>query len=136
MKRRMLLAMLVLVCGIAGIIYLSRHEPGTEGLFLPCIFHEVTGWHCPGCGMTRAAHELTQFRLGEAFRKNPLAMAVLPLVAVALALEALGWITGGRYRVPRVRLPLGAPWVVLAVVISYWVLRNVPAWPFTMLAPN
>ncbi|MBN1268833.1 MAG: hypothetical protein JXB04_04540 [Kiritimatiellae bacterium] len=54
---------------------------------------------------------------------NPLMVAFLPILALLLARP--GW----AYK-PWV------PWAVFAVLMVYGVLRNVPVWPFTWLAPG
>ena len=40
--------------------------------FVFCPFHSLTGWTCPGCGMTRAFLHLGQGELQMAFADNPL----------------------------------------------------------------
>jgi len=43
----------------------------------PCLFHEVSGLPCPGCGMTRALAALLQGDLARSFALHPLALPVL-----------------------------------------------------------
>lgn len=86
-----------------------------------CPVHETTGFHCPGCGVTRAARALLHGDPGAAFRFNPLVMTLVPLAAVAFLL----------------RVPMGArtAWCVVGLVLVFGVLRNLPGWPFVLLAP-
>jgi hypothetical protein len=65
---------------------------------------------------------------------NPLAMILLPFVAYALAFQALAARRGRG--LPGVRFPVWSGWMLLGVMLAYWVLRNVPAYPFTLLAPH
>ena len=46
-----------------------------------CIFHEVTGLYCPGCGATRMCRMLMQLDLKGAFRSNQVSVFVLPFIA-------------------------------------------------------
>ncbi len=122
----------LVLAGAAAALYQS----GPSGLaWLPgCTFHHLTGLNCPGCGMTRAAYSTLHGRLGEAFQFNPVGMILLPMAFVGLACELAGWIRGKplpfRFNVGA----NGAKWIA-GVVISFWILRNIPAWPFTLLSP-
>ena len=42
-------------------------------LGLPCVFRTLTGFACPGCGMTRAFLLLSQLRIDDALATNPAA---------------------------------------------------------------
>jgi hypothetical protein len=110
---------------------LAQHGPAW---FPGCLFHRFTGLHCPGCGMTRAAYAALHGQIGEAFRFNPVGMILLPLASFGVGLQVIGWARGKalpfRLKVGRV-----GGWVIVGLVISFWVLRNLPWWPFTLLAP-
>lgn len=125
------------VLGSLGLAYLSRNDPEEAGGFYPkCVFREVSGLHCAGCGGTRAAYALTKFELGTAFRKNLLLMILLPFLAIGVAFELVAWVIGEGYRGPRVRLPGQWGWSLPIVIVGFWILRNVPVWPFELLAPR
>lgn len=125
------LGILMLAC----VAWLLR-QSGPNGLawFPGCTFHQLTGLNCPGCGMTRAAHATLHGRIDEAFRFNPLGMVLLPLACVGVGIESLGWVRG---KPLPFRLNVGAvgAWAIVWLVIGFWILRNLPWWPFTMLAP-
>jgi hypothetical protein len=125
------------VVGLLAMLHLRKNDPETDGTFLPpCSFHEVTGLHCPGCGGTRAGHALANFRIGDALKKNALLVVLLPFLVVGIALEGFAWVKGPDYRGPRVRLPGGLSWWFPGVIVGFWILRNVPMWPFDLLAPR
>jgi len=112
---------------------LARVDPTRVAILPPCPFHALTGAWCPGCGSTRALHQLLNGHVGAAFGLNPLMVASLPFVLVAAvmwAARSAGLVTSP----PRV-LPSVVPWSVLAVVLAFWALRNVPIHPFSALAP-
>jgi len=116
----------------AGALVLRVVDPNQPGNLLPrCVFHGLTGLWCPGCGMTRALHALLQGDLPTALHMNPLGMLMLPLLPMML-FWSWGW-------QPRVLQPLMRwamdPRVWLAVIPAYWLLRNLPWFPFTLLAP-
>lgn len=108
---------------------------GPHASFWPkCLFHQYTGLHCAGCGMTRAAHACLQGDLALAFRHNPVVMSLLLLGLLAAGWELLArW--SGKPLPLRPRFSVrGLCWIV-ALLLIFWVLRNIPAWPFTLLAP-
>jgi hypothetical protein len=84
--------------------------------------------------MTRAAYATLHGRLDEAFRYNPVGMVLLPVASIGLGIEILGWVRG---RPLPFRMTVGkyGAWVLAATILGFWVLRNIPAWPFSLLAP-
>lgn len=121
------------IAGVAGVLVLRNFDPVADGsLFPQCPFHALTGGWCIGCGMTRAMHALAHFDLPRAFSMNPL-MVLLLLLSPAM----LAWYWGWR---PRAMDPLmramGEPRFWLVLLPGYMVLRNLPWWPFNLLAPG
>ena len=98
-------------------------DPAHASVYPPCLFHRVTGLWCPGCGSTRALHQLVHGHPAAAFRLNPLVISLLPWIGYLVARR-------GRVAVRPVWI-----WAFVGVVMAFGVLRNVPAYPFTMLAP-
>lgn len=114
---------------------LQQRGPGGVSWMPQCVFHQVTGLHCPGCGMTRATYATFHGRFGDAFRLNPVGMVLFPLALLGISFELVGWVRG---KPLPFRLHLGR-WgstAIAAVVIAFWILRNIPAWPFNLLAPH
>jgi hypothetical protein len=132
--RALWVALGVLGLTFAAFLLYQRGPSGLGAWYPGCLFHRFTGLHCPGCGMTRAAYAALHGNFGQAFRMNPVGMILLPLACVGLSLELLGWVRG---RPPAFRLDPGykGSWTIAFVVIAFWVLRNIPAWPFDLLAP-
>ena len=60
----------------AGVLYafLILHTP----FRIPCLFREVTGLQCPGCGTSRMALALMRFDIPAAFAYNPVAFFSFP----------------------------------------------------------
>lgn len=125
------LGMLVL----AGPAFALYQQGPSASTWLPsCTFHKFTGLNCPGCGMTRAAYATLHGRIGEAFRMNPVGMILLPLACIRLGIQLLGWVRG---KPLPFRFNVGArgAWAIVWVVIGFWILRNIPMWPFLLLSP-
>jgi hypothetical protein len=130
---------MVLALGVLatlGLVYLAQNDPEGGALFPQCVFKKVTGFHCAGCGSTRAAHAMMHFDLETAFRKNSLLVVTFPLLLLGIVMEGSAWLWGERYRGPRVHLSTFWAWTVPVVIFGFWILRNVPVWPFELLAPR
>ena len=137
MKQRLGLVLALGVLGLLGLCYIQRNDPEAGGSYFPrCMFREITGLHCAGCGGTRATHALTNLEAGVAFRKNPLLVILLPFLVGGVVLESAAWVIGEGYRGPRVRLPGQLAWSLPVIIIGFCILRNIPGWPFELLAPR
>jgi hypothetical protein len=133
--RLRLVLVLLAVLGFGMMAYLLATIPPTRDSWYPkCTLHSSTGLHCPGCGTTRAAHAALNGDLLAALQFNAIAFVVLPLGLWWALHSALRW----AYRWPQ---PTGRPtsttwsYAVLVAILIFGVLRNIPAYPFTLLAP-
>lgn len=119
--------------GAAALV--ARFDPAASGSRFPaCQFRALTGLWCPGCGLTRGFHQLFTGHPISALQYN----VFVPLVLFALVIGWWSWfrVSRGRTRVQvptRALRPL-AVYLPIAVVL-YGVLRNIPAVPFSSLAP-
>ncbi len=65
---------------------------------------------------------------------NPLLVAVLPVLGYALYREIC---SGLGVKAPGpLYLPGRSAWALPVVIIVYWIARNLPVYPFFMLAPH
>ena len=124
------------LCGSLA-LWLRRVDLAVPPRFLlPCVFHELTGLYCPGCGNTRAAHALLHGDVAGALRQNAFSVIALPFLVYFVWRAWLGWVA------PKLRKPLPIPirqWHIVAVVtlfLLFFVLRNLPFAPFDWLAPD
>src|SRR6201988_4069648 len=83
---------------LAGSIYLYVFEPGKTGFFPPCMFRALTGLTCPGCGSTRALHQILHGHFVAAFMLNPLFLLAIPLLLYALLRYSVVVMRGGVLR--------------------------------------
>ena len=99
---------------------------------LLCLFYELTGLYCPGCGSGRAALALLHGHFPEALRCNPLLFLLgLPCGAL-LVWEYLRFVFPG-LGLKKIRLPDWTARLALGVIVVFWVLRNLPG--LEILAP-
>jgi len=119
--------------GFGILWFYSTVNPSENNIFPECIFHSVTGYHCPGCGSQRAIHDFLNFRVLEGFKHNVL----IGLAFLVFFYQIYLWV---RQKVsPEKRSNLlyhpKVPWLFLILAVSFWILRNLPFDPFTHLAP-
>jgi hypothetical protein len=98
-------------------------DPSRQSLFPQCQFHRLTGWWCPGCGGTRALHQLLHGEFVAAFLLNPLLVLALPVLAYWLVRVAVAERTGRR--LPFFRWHRAWGWGLLLLVALFFVARNV-----------
>ena len=116
----------------AGAVALLVHavDPNEAGHYPTCPFLMITGWWCPGCGSLRALHALSDGDVGSALARNPLTVVMLGVLVFLWAGSVRRAWTGR----PRTTLaPAWVLWGFLGVVLSFWVLRNLPG--MTWLSP-
>ena len=103
-------------------------------VFPRCPLFALTGLHCPGCGSQRAISSLLHADILQALHFNVMLVASLPLVMYSACVHVLNIFRS----TPLVQKIFHSPMFVkafLVLVILFWVLRNIPVYPFNLLAP-
>jgi hypothetical protein len=119
-----------MLVGSAAVWYF---DPTKADFFPVCPLYSLTGFACPGCGMTRGLHAFLHGDIATALGYN----ALLPLF---LVLFGFGFLTLVSYAVRGRRLAFSlfsanALWPLFILLIVFGVLRNLPFYPFTLLFP-
>lgn len=117
---------ILLAAACAGLLFVySRFSPEESGWFPKCIFLQITGFKCPGCGSQRVIHSLLHLEVRKAFEANAFLVLSLPYIAALLASVALK----GRH--PRFYNTLNSYPVIITIcvlVIGWWIVRNILGW--------
>lgn len=82
------------------------------GVGLPCPLYRLTGWQCPGCGVTRFCVALLRGNWSAAWSANPALCVLGPVILGLLAVRAVGYVKGAP--------PTGwerKSWLVLAALL-------------------
>lgn len=123
-----LTALLIWLTLAVGSTYLFIFEPGKSGVFLVCPFFALTGFACPGCGSTRGLHQLLHGNVVAAFKFNALMMVMLPFLLYALVRYTSAVMRGRPLKGNQ--LDAKYIWLLFFVVLSFWIVRNTPFYPF------
>lgn len=115
----------------SGIVW--YFDPTKTNLFPVCPLFSLTGFACPGCGLTRGFHALFHGDVLTALDYNALipffALAFLFLIATLISITVRG----------KGLLKMSASPVflfgTLVLLIAFGVVRNLPFYPFTFLFP-
>ncbi len=118
---------------LGGAAVLFWFDPSRYPFYPQCLFHRWTGWNCPGCGATRAMHQLLHGHVTAALRCNALLILSLPWLAFLALRQFSRWRAGLPVVLPAVRP--GVAVVFLWVLVLFTVLRNIPCAPFIYLSP-
>ena len=121
----------VITAGSAAVWYF---DPAKANFFPVCPLYTITGFACPGCGLTRGFHALFHGEFLTAMQFNaliPVWAFIFGYLFLSLALFALK----GR------SLPLKLPSPVvlsmfLVALLAFGIVRNLPYHPFSLLYPS
>jgi len=106
---------------VGSLAYIGVGDPHRPNfLFPPCPFYAATGLFCPGCGGMRMVHDVLQGDLAAAVVDNVVALIGLPLL--------LAWILLRRRSERPWMTPVAAV-VIIAVAVTWTVVRNLPGFP-------
>ena len=115
---------ILLVIGVAYLIWCNFSE-----WRIPCVIHSLTGYDCPGCGMTRAFVAVSKLDFKAAFEYNALAITLIPVLIIFLVCQEVRYVrTGSRLSRNRGVKRFEVALVVLMVLVTvlYGILRNIP----------
>ena len=123
-RKKLLLVIPAALLLAAALAAVYAMEPGNMvQRFMPkCPFHQMTGMHCPGCGGTRAVHALLHGHPLKALRYN----AILIPGAICAGLV---------WKYPKLQTCKPFAYTVAVAFLLFFILRNIPFYPFSILAP-
>lgn len=116
-----------------GTFVVTYFNPVTAGFFPQCPLYQAFGINCPGCGLTRGFHALFHGDVLAALHYNAMlpiygfifGYLLISMVLVAARGRGLSWN----------RFPPALMYGCLVLILVFAVVRNLPVYPFTLLAP-
>ncbi len=106
------------------IIYFILNELLDVGI--PCLFYEITGYYCPGCGITRLLFSFLKLDFYQAFRYNP-------LIFILIIITGIYWLVKfilKKFMNISIAIPNYVYYILLVIVIIFGILRNIPMFDF------
>lgn len=119
-----------IVAGVAAVAYL---DPVKNNILPACPLLTATGYACPGCGLTRGFHALFHGDVITALDFN-LLIPIWALMGTYISTSLILFTIRGR-GLPAFYLNNYFLFSLLGALLVFGVLRNIPAWPLTILYP-
>lgn len=132
MKKYLNIGLLVAFIGLAVLFYLLN--PTEHDIFPRCLFNSLTGYYCPGCGSQRAIHSLLHLDFAGVVSYNFLFLPAFLLLIYHYLHPVLNRIF--KWKLPNLFYMKNTPWIIFGVVILFFIARNIPVYPFSILAPG
>ena len=116
-------------CVCAAVVWADPTTPG--GPIPPCPTRALFGLWCPGCGSSRMLYSLLHLDVPSALRYNAVGVLAVLVLLWSFAVWTVGRARDRHY--PQWYRWRRAPQIVLAIVVCWFVIRNIPAEPFSSL---
>lgn len=119
--------LLFILLMFVSLLYYQIHKIYNIGI--PCLFHEITGLYCPGCGITRTLFALIELDFKSAIQYNLLIFILAPFMIFYAYKRLTNWILLKNSYI----FPNFIWYILLFITIVFGVLRNINQ--FSWLAP-
>lgn len=117
---------------IAGVFIIFINP--AAGFFRPrCLFREITGYYCAGCGMSTGFHALLRWDIQGAMERN---MLIVTLIPAALIYVFIRKYILSQDNKKRSGYDLFVIALFIIAVLGFTVCRNIPLPVFDILRPH
>jgi hypothetical protein len=117
----------ILIVLIGLLLHVLKINPADY--LVPCFFHRLTGYYCPGCGGTRAVRLLMQGKVVESFIHHPVVLYAAVLYVLFMCSNAVELLTHGRLKVG-MHYRDGYLWGALVLLLLNCIVKNVLLFQF------
>lgn len=90
---------------------------------IPCMFKTLTGFKCPGCGITHMLVAELQLNFAQAYAANPALYLLQPVIGYFIGKMYIYWFLDKRCRWSRGENIL--LYVVAVILVVFGIIRNV-----------
>lgn len=123
MKKRLyhvIIRYLILLIILISYFFINKYT----GIGIPCLFYKLTGYQCPGCGITRCLFSIIQFKFKDAFYYNPLLFIYLPFIVAYFLYNDYLYIKNKNDKI-LVKIPNVFTYALVVITILFGILRNI-----------
>lgn len=123
---------LLLVGLILAVLYYFINP--SINFFPKCPLYSTTGILCPGCGSQRALHDFLHLDFSGVIGHNVLFLFGIFVLLYHFIILGMNTFFSKNYS--NLLYHKTTPIIILIIVVAYWILRNIPVYPFNLLVPN
>ena len=95
----------------------------TTGVAIPCVFYKITGYSCPGCGISRMCINILKGNIPEAIKCNPVIFFGMIPFFVIIADGVVRYVKTGERKLRKWQNVV--LYILIGVLLVYGVLRNI-----------
>lgn len=93
------------------------------GLYIPCFVRLITGYRCPGCGISHMIINIFHLNFKAAFKSNQLLFLTSPLIIAMIIREIYCYIKYGNHKTDK-WIDITA-FILIALFLVFTVFRNI-----------
>jgi len=113
---------------LTGLIIIYKiFNPSDSNYFPKCIFHELTGYKCPGCGSQMAIHSLLNLDIKTAISENILLVFAIPYMITGFIFDLVKNPNAKIIKWRKFFFEKKAIILIFVVIILFWIVRNTSA---------
>ena len=107
----------ILLLGLGYFVFITL-----TNIYIPCPIRFVTGYLCPGCGISHCIMHMAHLRFKEAFIANPLVFCLIPIAIPYRIYRAYSYVKYGREDFNKIEVFVFV--LLLVVTIGFGIARN------------
>jgi hypothetical protein len=92
------------------------------GIGIPCIIKLITGYKCPGCGISRMCLALMKLNTKSAYNYNKVLFLLLPILMAVFAFQLYRYIRYNDAKLTKVQTAL--LYIAVALLLIWGIIRN------------
>lgn len=109
--------LLTVGCAYAFFVYKT-------GFSIPCVFRLVTGFKCPGCGITHMIIHLLRFDIKDAWLSNQAILVMSPLFLYLFCAKLYRYIRYNKTKEPKYETVIEI--IIVVALVMFGIARNIP----------
>lgn len=108
---------IVLIIGILYGIFVMK-----TGIGVPCIINLITGYKCPGCGVSRMCMALMRLDVDAAYNYNKVLFLLLPVLLAVFSYQLYRYVRYDNTKLTKVQSAI--LYIAVALLVIWGIVRN------------